>query len=391
MTVFSPRACGVALWRGLEAAPPLVAILVVGLGIAPGEAATHAAADFEPIPLISAPVALPAGSAPATRGPRVRVAQANNPLAAFFSIFQQKPKSKPVRQRPVQQRGPVIQQLPGGGRRIFNPFFNHGRRAQSELPQARPKHMGRRTMCVRMCDGYYWPMRRGGSNASLMSDSQKCESQCSSPAKLFILRSSTDNIGEMRSLDGQRYRQLKNAFVYRKTFNPSCGCRAKPWSERAQLRHKQYAAVGKERARIALRKVRLDLRSTLKPEKVSLAIDAAQASTDGIKRFWDPTLPVRKPRLRALQSSPVARSRTLARVTSSASASLESRPVATSLAAKKVSTLRHWLRADVFGGRTENAPTQNRSRGISPTASSSLVPPPSPDVRSSLKLRSSVQ
>ncbi|MEL7543190.1 MAG: DUF2865 domain-containing protein [Pseudomonadota bacterium] len=376
MTVFSPRSLGALRLRALAATPPLFAILCIALGVSRGEAAQYAPADFAPAKATSA--IAPTGYVTAHQMPdrSVRVAQSNNPLAAFFSIFQGKPKNKPVVVRPQRQRGPVIQQLPGGGRRIFNPFFANGQRPQSKLPDARPRHMGRRTMCVRMCDGYYWPMRRGGSNASLMTDSQKCESQCSSPAKLFILRSSTDNIADMRSLDGQRYRQLDNAFAYRKTFNPSCGCRAKPWSERAQLRHRQYAAVGRERARIALKKVQLDLRSTLKPARLSLTALEAEPVSDGIKRFWDPALPVRNPSVRTSQRlsepGPVARSRTaVAQKPGDQKLSGIDAASASSLAARKVSALKNWLRADVFAGEATSKPAK-------------------PDVMSGLKLRSTV-
>ncbi len=166
-------------------------------------------------------------------------------------------------------------------------------------------------MCVRLCDGYYWPMKRGGTNNSLMTDSQKCETQCSSKAQLFVLRSSTDNIAGMRNLSGKPYSKLENAFSYRKTFNPSCRCNAEPWSERARLRHKRYGAVGKERKELAIRAIRLDLRSTLMPDADAVIAVSAKMS-DG-ERYWDPILPVRKPavEISALQTSSASRDSTV--------------------------------------------------------------------------------
>lgn len=215
-----------------------------------------------------------------------------NPLKALFSIFEkkEKPKPAPVIISPKSSKGKLQR-----GQRVLNPFFGTGRNGQKQSQSAKPNsfNMGRRTMCVRLCDGYYWPMKRGGSNNSLMTDSQKCESQCASPAKLFVLRSSTDNIAGMRDLGGKPYRRLKNAFAYRKTYNPSCRCKADPWSERARLRHKRYAAVGKERRILALRAISLDLRSTIKPKK-DPAVSAAEKALPATRTLV-PVLPVRKP------------------------------------------------------------------------------------------------
>lgn len=229
----------------------------------------------------------------------VSKAQAN-PLKALFSIFEKKEKPR---------RAPTVivpRTRSLGGKRIFNPFLNGNGRGAQKPQAAKPKsfNTGRRTMCVRLCDGYYWPMKRGGSNNSLMTDSHRCESQCSSKAQLFILRSSTDNIAGMRSLSGKPYSRLENAFAYRKKFNPSCRCKAEPWSERARLRHKRYSAVGKERRALAIRAIRLDLRSSLLPG--TDAVMAVSAKVPEGVRFWDPILPERKPAQDVALAQPLA-------------------------------------------------------------------------------------
>jgi len=227
---------------------------------------------------------------PDVRAIRVAQASSNNPLAAFFSLFaKKKPRRTPVIQVPrtPAPRGGILE-----GRRIFNPYIVGGPRSNGEPQQSNTRNTGRRTMCVRLCDGYYWPMKRGGTNSSLMTDRQKCESQCTSKSRLFVLRSSTDNIASMRDLGGRRYSKLKNAFAYRKSYNPSCGCRAKPWSERARLRHKRYGAVGRERRVLAIRSIRMDLRSSLKPVALNVAVLSA---ADAPRRSRDPVLPARNP------------------------------------------------------------------------------------------------
>lgn len=42
-----------------------------------------------------------------------------------------------------------------------------------------------RTVCVRLCDGYYWPMSYATSADNLGRDRQKCSSSCGSPARLI--------------------------------------------------------------------------------------------------------------------------------------------------------------------------------------------------------------
>jgi hypothetical protein len=97
-----------------------------------------------------------------------------------------------------------------------------------------------RTVCVRLCDGYYWPISYATTTANFDRDRQKCESSCSSPARLYRGRTNSD-IDDMEDQNGQPYRRLKNAFLYRTQYEPSCKCKAEPWSKEATDRHKVYA------------------------------------------------------------------------------------------------------------------------------------------------------
>ncbi|MFM9846459.1 MAG: DUF2865 domain-containing protein [Hyphomicrobiaceae bacterium] len=98
-----------------------------------------------------------------------------------------------------------------------------------------------RTVCVRLCDGYYWPISSAIDSTELTRDSAKCEQSCSMPAKLYygpMLGEALDLI----DLNGQPYTTLRTAFQFRVSYNPSCKCRAHPWENEAQERHKAYAA-----------------------------------------------------------------------------------------------------------------------------------------------------
>jgi hypothetical protein len=52
----------------------------------------------------------------------------------------------------------------------------------------------------------------------------------------------------MVSREGQPYRSLSTAFLYRTVYDPGCKCRPHPWEAAAIERHKGYAAQSPPRA-----------------------------------------------------------------------------------------------------------------------------------------------
>ncbi|MFM9851088.1 MAG: DUF2865 domain-containing protein [Hyphomicrobiaceae bacterium] len=97
-----------------------------------------------------------------------------------------------------------------------------------------------RTVCVRLCDGYYWPISYATTPENFDRDRQKCESSCGSPARLYRGRTGSE-IDDMEDQNGQPYRRLKTAFLYRTQYEASCKCKAEPWSKEATDRHRIYA------------------------------------------------------------------------------------------------------------------------------------------------------
>lgn len=106
------------------------------------------------------------------------------------------------------------------------------------------KREGRyRTLCVRLCDGYYFPISTKVPMSRFNRDKSICESSCGSEAKLFYQADLGGDAANMVDLAGKPYRKLKNAFLYRKQFVPSCRCRPEPWSQSELLRHRGYSRV----------------------------------------------------------------------------------------------------------------------------------------------------
>lgn len=98
-----------------------------------------------------------------------------------------------------------------------------------------------KTVCVRMCDGYYWPVSFSTTRQRFYRDGGVCQSSCGSDAKLFYVPSSSGRIEDAQDLSGLAYSRTPNAFRYRKALVDGCACRPEPWSEAEMNRHRTYA------------------------------------------------------------------------------------------------------------------------------------------------------
>lgn len=98
-----------------------------------------------------------------------------------------------------------------------------------------------KTVCVRMCDGFYWPVSFSTTRQRFYRDGGVCQSSCGSEAKLFYVPTSNGRIEEAQDLSGLAYSRLPNAFRYRKALVEGCACRPEPWSEAEMNRHRIYA------------------------------------------------------------------------------------------------------------------------------------------------------
>ncbi len=99
-----------------------------------------------------------------------------------------------------------------------------------------------RTYCVRLCDGFYWPISFSTTSDRFADDESSCTSACGSPARLFVHRVPGGGPGTMVSLNGLPYVALRTAFLYRTNYDAQCKCQAQPWEEAAKNRHRLFAA-----------------------------------------------------------------------------------------------------------------------------------------------------
>jgi hypothetical protein len=83
-----------------------------------------------------------------------------------------------------------------------------------------------RTVCVRACDGYYFPISYSTVQSRFADDARTCQRECPATAvELYSYRNPGEDIGQAVSLSGQAYTALPTAFQYRKEYTPTCSCR----------------------------------------------------------------------------------------------------------------------------------------------------------------------
>lgn len=127
------------------------------------------------------------------------------------------------RERP--RRRSLIEQI--FGRRAYR---EDGRRIREEfelLPEPQYSQFGNfRTMCVRTCDGYYFPISFSTDRDHFDADALSCESRCpGSEVELYYYGMPSQSPEEMMSYrDNIPYAQQPFAFNYRKKVDHQCSC-----------------------------------------------------------------------------------------------------------------------------------------------------------------------
>ncbi len=84
-----------------------------------------------------------------------------------------------------------------------------------------------RTLCVRTCDGYYFPISFSTVPGHFAADQLTCQSMCpGAEVNLYVYHNPGEDPSQMVSVDGQPYAALPTAFRYRSEYDPSCTCRS---------------------------------------------------------------------------------------------------------------------------------------------------------------------
>jgi Protein of unknown function (DUF2865) len=135
------------------------------------------------------------------------------------------------------------QQLMAAIRRACDPLREaEERRARKAEDDEGPRRLGGgRLVCVRACDGFFFPLHNLPESGRSDADDM-CKALCpGAQAAAYSMPGGADaDIKQAVSLQGKRYTKLAAAFKYQKSFDPSCSCRkeGQSWAEALQKAEK---------------------------------------------------------------------------------------------------------------------------------------------------------
>lgn len=91
-----------------------------------------------------------------------------------------------------------------------------------------------RTVCVRLSDGYFWPISYATLPDYVGNDAATCQQMCPNTAvDLYYYDNPGQEPEQMRNMSGSPYTSLPSAFAYRNAFDRSSSCHAAPVADGA--------------------------------------------------------------------------------------------------------------------------------------------------------------
>jgi hypothetical protein len=125
----------------------------------------------------------------------------------------------------------AVQQGPGN---FLNNLFGNNNTPNPPPADVGPQSGTFRTVCVRTCDGAYFPISFATVPGRFPDDERTCKALCpATEASLYAYRNPGEDMNQAVSISGQPYTSSPNAFRFRQEFNPSCACKAagQTWSD----------------------------------------------------------------------------------------------------------------------------------------------------------------
>jgi hypothetical protein len=140
-----------------------------------------------------------------------------------------------------------------GGRTLRSMYGSPAAQAPHAVPFFDPLPAGLdagggtyRTLCVRLCDGYYFPISHVTNVTGFSIDAGRCAAACGGEARLFYHPNPGGDVAFMLDFTGRTYASYPNAFRYRRTLVAGCQCHPQPWSEAELARHRGYEKAVEE-------------------------------------------------------------------------------------------------------------------------------------------------
>ncbi len=121
---------------------------------------------------------------------------------------------------------------------LFESLFGPGSIFSGNTDQSILGGGGFKTVCVRLCDGYYYPISFATTEQRFADDARTCQRSCpAAEVMLYSHRNPGEDMNQAISIAGEAYTSLPNAFRYRQSFDASCSCRRPGESWAQAMKH----------------------------------------------------------------------------------------------------------------------------------------------------------
>ncbi|WEJ57531.1 DUF2865 domain-containing protein [Devosia sp. FJ2-5-3] len=140
-----------------------------------------------------------------------------------------------------------------------------------------------RTVCVRLSDGYFWPISYSTLTDYIGNDAQQCQAMCpNTPVELYYYDNPGQEPEQMRNMGGTPYTSLGTAFAYRTKFDSDASCRVAPKSDGTVTLADGEDGSGRAMIEIAGASFPLPLRDPRGVVPVTVAAVATPAAVDTV-------------------------------------------------------------------------------------------------------------
>ncbi len=119
-------------------------------------------------------------------------------------------------------------------RGFFDSLFGNSNDSQTDIPLEAPPPTddqtprgGSQAICVRTCDGGFFPLNYSARNGNLGTLGELCTALCPNTEVSLYTRNPDNDVGTALGADGTPYRDLQNAFKFQKSYDSNCTCKAK--------------------------------------------------------------------------------------------------------------------------------------------------------------------
>ena len=100
-----------------------------------------------------------------------------------------------------------------------------------------------RTVCVRLCDGYYFPVSFSTLPSHFEQDAAVCQNKCAAPVELYYYQNPGQGMDQSIAFRSREpYTNLKTAFMYRKELVKGCSCKESEYVTQEALQDDARAA-----------------------------------------------------------------------------------------------------------------------------------------------------